>query len=279
MRYPLLAATLGILAVAASGFGQGFDPGCPLPFEAIKAHHPIDDTCQARGDAPDPPAPASNDAAHALQNEAKNSFCRSGTAALVTFWSFSQLQKKLDQKVPVAAHWNREHLPNDRSVLASLYTTTEGATVGEGSVVHLAGWLMKLRKGNAESCNCEGTKKDETDMHLVLISSSDRENTPECSSVTAEISPHFRPDVWDGQELLAANAHPLRFTGQLFYDAAHRPCSGSPAQPGASAPARVSSWEIHPVYGIDVCKKRSLRSCKADDESAWTPLDKWPGDQ
>ena len=60
-----------------------------------------------------------------------------------------------------------------------------------------------------------------------------------------------------------------------MYDAAHRPCSGSPPKAGASAPARASSWEIHPVYGIEVCKFKTLAKCKAGDDSLWTALDQW----
>jgi hypothetical protein len=167
--------------------------------------------------------------------------------------------------------------------LFGIYTTTENATIGEGSIVKFAAWLMKLRKGGSESCNCHpnSTDKASIDMHLVLISSSDRENTPECKSVTAEISPHFRPDQWDGDALLKTNDHPLRFTGQLMYDAAHRPCSGSPPKGSQGTPSRIASWEIHPVYGIDVCTKKSLSSCKADnnDSSLWVPLDQWHGDE
>jgi hypothetical protein len=48
-------------------------------------------------------------------------------------------------------------------------------------------------------------------------------NTPECKSVTAEISPHFQPDQWNKAALKSANKHPLRFKGQLMYDASHRP--------------------------------------------------------
>ena len=47
--------------------------------------------------------------------------------------------------------------------------------------------------------------------------------------------------------------------------------------PGASAPARASSWEIHPVYGIDVCKFKTLAKCKAGNDSLWTALDQWNG--
>jgi hypothetical protein len=119
------------------------------------------------------------------------------------------------------------------------------------------------------------------DIHLVLVPSSPsvsccwtaRQGTAdckasaakalECKSVTAEISPHFRPDQWANEDSMckAASQHPLRFKGQLMYDAGHRPC---PRPPHSSDPARVSSWELHPVYAIDVCKNKSLSSCKAD---------------
>jgi hypothetical protein len=209
-------------------------------------------------------------------NLAKNNFCAVGAPVLVTFASFKNLQLKLDHSQPAALHWDRDHLPADRSIFQSIYKTSSGDTIGEGSVVRLAAWLMKRRPGSNESCNCDGgTAEANADIHLVWISSSDRENTPECSSVTAEVSPHERPSSWVSHIILLANDHPFRITGQLMYDAAHRPCAGTPPKAAASAPARVSSWEIHPVYGIDVCKDKSLRSCTADDDSAWTDLDTW----
>lgn len=100
-------------------------------------------------------------------------------------------------------------------------------------------------------------------------------DAPECGSVTAETIPHLRPGAWDGSEILAAQDHPFRFTGQLMYDAAHRPCSGNPPKARQGDPKRQSSWEIHPVYAIDVCKHKSLANCGADNDSAWTPLDQW----
>jgi hypothetical protein len=193
----------------------------------------------------------------------------------VTFLSFKKLQQKVDL-IPGAKGWTRTNLPHDRSVLARVYTTSDGATIGEGSVVRLVAWLFKLRKGGAESVNCQGTAKDEIDMHLVLTPKNGAA-TDECSSTTAEVIPHLRPASWDGQTLLSAVDHPFRFTGHLMYDAAHRPCSGSPPTAGASAPARASSWEIHPVYGIEVCKFKTLAKCKAGDDSLWTALDQWNG--
>jgi len=265
---------LAVAAFAAAVQAQPFQPGCQLPFDAIKKHHPIDDTCARRGDVPDPPSDAQA-AAHALQNEAKNNFCQTGQAARVTFSSFKQLQKKLDQKVPAAKTWTRDSLPTDREVLNDIHKTSDGVLLGEGNIVMLSAWLMKRRQGSEESCNCQGSAKESTDIHVVLIDNSNRDDTPECASVTAEISPHFEPENWDSHALLLAEAHPFRFTGQLMYDAAHRPCSGSPLKPAPSAPKRISSWEIHPVYAIDVCKLKSLQNCNANDSTAWTPLNEW----
>lgn len=274
---PGAAILIGVLLLAVSSSyarAQPFTPGCQLPFDSIKKHHSIDDTCPRRGDVPDPATNAAA-AAHALQNEAKNNFCQTESPALVTFSSFKKLQTKLDQKVPAAKTWTRDNLPGGRSVLKDIHKTSDGVLLGEGNVVNLSAWLMKRRQGSEESCNCKGSTKEETDIHVVLIDNSNRNDTPECQSVTAEISPHFEPENWDSHALLLAEAHPFRFTGQLMYDAAHRPCSGSPLKAAPMAPKRISSWEIHPVYAIDVCRKKSLQNCKANDASAWIPLNEW----
>ena len=66
-------------------------------------------------------------------------------------------------------------------------------------------------------------------------------------------------------------AHPYRITGQLFFDASHKPCKNGKGP----NPKRISIWEIHPAYAIDVCSNSTLASCKATDDSLWTPLDQW----
>jgi hypothetical protein len=291
-----------LLVVIGSVSAEPFTLDCQLPFENIKKHHPIDDTCAGAGEAPTPTPNPEQIAANRLQNLTKNNFCATTPTpgpALVTFISFKKLQQKLDQKAPEAKHWWRKNLPKNREVFRDIYTTTEGATIGEGSVVTFAAWLMKFKWAGQETCNCGSIYHDAheaNDIHLVLIASSPSvpccteaeqnasecktaaEKALECKSVTAEISPHFRPDQWGDEATIcnAARHHPLRFKGQLMYDASHRPC---PHKPGSTDPARVSSWEVHPVYSIDVCKKKSLNSCKADNDSVWTPLDQWQGDE
>ena len=42
--------------------------------------------------------------------------------------------------------------------------------------------------------NCNLPSKEENDIHIELMNESDEEDP--CKSVTAEMSPHFRPAEW-----------------------------------------------------------------------------------
>jgi hypothetical protein len=69
-------------------------------------------------------------------------------------------------------------------------------------------------------------------------------------------------------------SRPLRLTGQLFFDASHRPCSGG----RRARPARFTSWEIHPVYNIEVCRNRSESRCRLGSDADWMAFDEWLGE-
>src|SRR5438094_109503 len=133
-----------------------------------------------------------------------------------------------------------------------------------------------------ETVNCKLTGIENNDIHIVLGQNVDGKNpvspgqkpTPaqECESVTAEISPHFRPDVWIPDNLNSNNAHLFRFTGQLFFDAAHRPCVGGKG-PG---PKRRAIWEVHPTYAVDICIDPG-NNCTADNDENWVALSDFVG--
>ncbi len=131
-----------------------------------------------------------------------------------------------------------------------------------------------MSSGESVNCNKRGAAKN--DIHLDLNMSLDEES---CQSVTAEMSPHFRPDSWFRlagtgsvkKQESPLGSHPVRVRGPLFFDASHVPCT-----PDHDAnPARLSLWEIHPVYAIDVCSETSIGDCKIADESLWTPLNEF----
>ena len=252
------ASLLGALllpALAAGQVGEPFVPGCTVPYAAIQQHRTIDDTCGNKGDAPDTQLP------HQAQNVLKNNLCATGDPKTVTFADLAGLQTQADQQLPP---YGGENLPADRSPLQKL---------GEGTVVRIVAFVASAKysggtTGESVGCNLKGSVND--DIHVVLMETKGKVSGPAaCSSVTAEVIPHLRPAAWTDRAISGAG-HPLRITGQLFFDASHHPCKNG--QPEPSSPARVGEWEIHPVYSIEACSGTTLAACPIDDDTKWSPL-------
>jgi hypothetical protein len=244
MRIAIAAAFLLVLA-------DGFAPPCALPFRAIAMRRPIDKKCGRAGNA---------DGALGLQDTAKNNFCATGDPVTLQFADYTALQAAAEK----ALGTNYEP-PADRKPLQGLHTIG-GRTIGEGSVVRVVGFVDRARysdveKGESVNCNLAGDA--DNDVHIPLTAQA---GDDECTSVTAEMSPHFRPDAWTPSNLNRLS-RPVRVTGQLFFDASHRPCR----QDKPEIPRRRSVWEIHPVYAVEVC--RSSSACEADRDELWQPLD------
>jgi|HubBroStandDraft_3_1064219.scaffolds.fasta_scaffold32756_2 hypothetical protein len=231
--------------------------GCTPQLPAPK-HHPIDDTCGVKGDSPD------SQPNHQAQNEVKNNLCATGAPEDETHASLAALQGKVDAN---GVQYDRANLP-ERTVFKDL---------GEGKVARIVAFVAKATYSNAvprsdgtagESVNCDRPGNENNDIHVVLA---EARGNSECASVTAEVIPHLRPAAWTPTAITASNASkkPLRFTGQLFFDASHHPCKDGKSTDG---PPRVSEWEIHPVYRIEVCTAASAAQCTIDDDSVWTPL-------
>ncbi len=268
---PLAIALLhGGLPSAATSESGGVLGSCTLPFDALRRNHAIDNSCSASGTA--------STAAQSAQNEAKNNFCATGKPVDLSFSSFADLQQATENAR--ITFGGNSQLPANRDALHNLLLIPSRGTVGEGSVVRLSAYVMDAHfsnVGKGESVNCQQPGNENNDIHILLS------QTPippgqkptaaeECGSVTAEISPHFRPDVWNPENLNRNNAHIFRFTGQLFFDAAHRPCVGGT---GAN-PKRISIWEIHPVYSVEICGD-SNNACSVESDQNWVPLSDFVG--
>jgi hypothetical protein len=205
------------------------------------------------------------------QNRVKNNFCALGTPEILTPQTLIDLQKQtLVQGGPGAE-------PPNRATLQRL---------GEGKLVVMKAFIIEAHHadlGNGESVNCNLGDAEGNDVHIALGPNA---STEECASVTAEISPHFRPDSWDqigdfencstsGRCVVnpavasRLQGQAFRFTGQLFFDASHVPC---PCGTSCS-PSRSSLWEIHPIYNIEVCK--SGAACNERVNSDWQSFDLW----
>jgi len=260
-----LTATAVSLPVVRLAFAEeAFVPGCTLPWSAIAPKHDANSACPPEGKADKEP--------HQAQNRAKNNVCATAKPLTVTYDTFKALQKKAeDDEIPFGSS---NSLPGDRESLRDIYKMPSGKRIGEGSVVRYVGFISHPRysntgKGKGESVNCKLPDKENNDIHIDLVR---QPGDPACRSVTAEVIPHFRPAAWEVDKLKLVMDRPVRITGHLFFDAAHRPCRNDEDK---VAPKRISIWEIHPVYAIDVCREKTLKACPAEDRTKWLALDQW----
>ena len=251
--FALVTSTLFV----SSAYAEKFEPGCPYPWGDIASPAPLDKTCGRTGDAPG--------AAHQAQNRAKTNVCASGTPILLKHEDFVELQHRV-KSIP----HGKGVVPKDRKPLATIYSR-DGDTIGEGTLVRYVGYVLEARKARStESVNCKESDVADTDIHIDLVASPSVRNP--CNSITAEMIPHGRPKMWTRPNINKID-RPVRVTGQLMFDAMHDLCkNGKPTQ---GNPARISLWEIHPVYALDVCRSTSLQACSAGDETVWTPFHKW----
>jgi hypothetical protein len=181
--------------------------------------------------------------------------------------------------------------PPSRTQLADIITLPNGTKLGEGKTVMFVGFVLDARhsnvdkddpltKGNGESVQCNLLGCAYNDIHITLAE--DPNETALCRTVVAEIIPHYRPAAWDlfdsPDYAGFFKTHPLKITGQLFFDGSHVPCTkdgkagSNPARDNAKDFERLALWEIHPVYAVDVCKHANKSKCTVSDKSAWFPF-------
>jgi|GEM_PF-704859 len=245
---------------------EAFVVNCNLPFTGQS--HDIDLHCPNEGCAT-----KQNDKA---QNRVKNNFCAAGPAIQISTTSIDKLQAAVDQLVQQGTFKYGQSAPDpaDRAKLHDLSTVDVNGNpvmLGEGKLVTFEGFVLDAKHDDTyvlgsgpqgfagEGVNCKNSLFEWNDIHVALGETAGAE---ECSSVTAEIIPHFRPALWERFDSNACTSphvtNPLpikglrvRITGQLFFDGSHTPgqCQGPH---GANSFPRRSVWEVHPVYAIEV---------------------------
>jgi hypothetical protein len=272
MRAYVLAGVSALAFVQAPQFT--IPSGTQLPYASIAPSSDPLAVCDAQGVTAGKPVPS---AAKKRQNAAKNDLWVAGLATSMAFADFSALQ---------LAVGNSPKLASSRKVVQTLRKVTNG-DVGEGSLVQLVAHMRdahiadclnpappKIGEfGEAVNCNYLGVKAN--DFHITLMPVNEPDGN-ECDSVTAEIIPHFRPDAWQMLDQQTPTNTIVRLTGTLFFDDSHRPCDPKTHQPAsASDPPRRSVWEIHPVYGLDVCTAATPGQCTPANAAVWVPYDQW----
>jgi hypothetical protein len=259
--------------------------GKPLPLQLKPfTHKPqqIDFRCRNSG--------CHKSAANDRQNAMKNNFCAPVKRIIpVTLRDFADLGEASTSEPSIP----KGEPPKSRAKLANIITRDDydgGTKLGEGKTVVFVGSVLEathsnvdkndpLTKGNGESVQCNLLGCAFNDIHITLAE--DPNEPLLCRTIVAEIIPHYRPAAWDlfdSPDYTAfLKTHPVRITGQLFFDGSHVACTSAGQagfNPVRNAPdfKRLALWEIHPIYAIDVCKNTDKSQCDAADASAWFPF-------
>ena len=261
-----------------SGASSAFTPECnKLPFTDIATNPDPFSECGNCGVlSADENSSSVQGPAKAAQSHAKNNFCADTSKVTpVTVADLRELQKQAAAKSLVTTD-----IPDRTKIRGTLNSNA----IGEGNVVRLVAWvkdahLSDCASGEAVNCNTGGSAHN--DVHIVLVDpSSGGRDQDECSSVTAEMSPHFRPAAWSQLDKKIPTDNVIRVTGPLFFDNAHAPCAGLKKTAADRAPLRSSLFEIHPAYRFEVCTNTDFKKCdvNSSDASLWRPYDQWVND-
>jgi hypothetical protein len=214
-----------------------------------------------------------NGGAETWQNEAKNNFCAFGLAVnptspiSITIPELVALQAKVQQIPDINFGNTREHPLTSKA--GPIQNRAPLVTLGEGSLVQLQGYVKIARQEGAESVNCGSHVPNDDAYHDIHISIVLNSADQECSGVVVEMTPHHRPATWNADLVneVAAGGLLVRVTGQRMFDSSHSPCiNGSPV---TGDPARISLWEVHPIYKFEVCPQGNCTS------GGWEPLEAW----
>ena len=272
-----------LLALSITARSAKFPTGrCTVPYNEDQGEGlQIDKKCGLTGDSP-------KNSAEAKQNPFKNNLCATGKPAIITTEDIDDLQRAV---IKSGLSFGNSHggkgPPKDRSPLQSL----PGVHLKEGDIVTYAGFLVEAhympksqgKSSSGESCNCHQNKHEMADIHLALSDHSmdfpkgepkERRQAKMCETISAEMTPHLRPDVWSGDNLnqVIRLGRPVRITGQLFFDGSHEACEDGVPKPGD--PLRRSVWEIHPIYRFEVCRHDDIAHCDVSKSADWQPISK-----
>lgn len=149
----------------------------------------------------------------------------------------------------------------------------ELSELGEGQIVSVIGYLYAVRRGGAETANCQLSGDQNVNYHLSIgfdaaiaaqISQNDgvERRQVQQASIVAQITPHYRARYhadWDLQTLQKVVGRPVRVTGQLLFDTNHSTAHDDCGAFGANSQTcwRMSAWELTPATQLWVCRSSS----------------------
>ncbi len=155
---------------------------------------------------------------------------------------------------------NRYAVPQDNQINRSI---TLSALLAPGddktrwsstSGAEVTGFVLDVKPGGGETCNCGKTDAAHIDAHIELVlNSSDTAGT---QSVVVEVTPRLRAIMgtsgtdWSTKTLQKQFRHKwVKVRGWMTFDSQHASAAEN-TNPGGASNWRATAWEIHPVTDI-----------------------------
>ena len=113
----------------------------------------------------------------------------------------------------------------------------------ERTYVTLTGYILGVKWGGAETCNCHNKDTSQEDYHIELIPDSAYKGKP----MICEVNRYVRCISWTALKKLIH--HNVTISGNLFYDAEHWQNAVN-SNPQGTNLWRQTCWELHPVLSI-----------------------------
>ncbi len=128
------------------------------------------------------------------------------------------------------------------------WSSTSGAEV--------TGFVLDVKPGGGETCNCGKTDAAHIDAHIELVLNST--DTTGTQSVVVEVTPRLRAIMgasgtdWSTKTLKKQFRHKwVKVRGWMTFDTQHSGVAEN-TNPGGASNWRATAWELHPVTDIQV---------------------------
>ena len=134
----------------------------------------------------------------------------------------------------------------------------DGVKLDELKAAKIKAYVLHVKDGGKEDCNCGESDPMHIDTHIELVRSTDKGDTVKTMRVIVEVTPRIKSQMkkknidctTDG--LMKFEHHYVIFSGWLFKDDQHKGNAYNTAKNKKSkAVWRRTVWEIHPVLQIE----------------------------
>jgi hypothetical protein len=154
----------------------------------------------------------------------------------------------------------KDDIDPDVTLAAMLAPGGDTGRFDSSKAATISGFVVKVKSGGKESCNCGASKSIDMDTHIMLGLSS---NAPRTQCVIVEVTPRMRllmkeQDIdWSTDTLKKENSAQgiagkwVTVTGWLMFDAIHADVAEN-THPGHTNNQRATCWELHPVTKIEI---------------------------